>query len=90
MTNTLHAVQPDSASVDYSVSHHSADPSADTLPTNCSLVKTAPPLNTPEWRVRTVASLSQVEDLLDSLEAHGVKHREVLAIGNNVFAVRWR
>jgi len=80
----------DTAAVDYSGRELSADPGADTMPTNCSLSKTSPPMNSPEWRVKTVSTLSQVEDLLDSLEAHGVAHREVLAIGNNVFAVRWR
>ncbi len=80
----------ESAAVDYSGGQPSLDPGADTMPTNCSMSKTAPPANNVEWRVTTVASLSQVEDLLDSLEAHGIAHREVLAIGNNVFAVRWR
>lgn len=77
------------SSVDFSGSL-AVDSGADTMPVNCALSKTTFPANAPEWKVKTLANLWQVEDLLDSLEAHGVEHREVLAIGNNVFAVRWR
>jgi|GEM_PF-5492956 len=66
------------------------DPGSDTMPVNCAMSKTAFPANQPEWQVKTLGNLRQVEDLLDSLEAHGIEHREVLAMGNNVFAVRWR
>lgn len=42
------------------------------------------------WQSVTLARLSDVEDLLDSLEAHHVRHREVRCLGNNAFCVRWR
>ncbi len=65
----------------------SADPSADTL--SSAVEQTTPPAG-PTWTVRTVATLRQVEDLLDSLEAHGVAEKEVIALQDNLFAVRWR
>lgn len=42
------------------------------------------------WSVVTLDRLSDVEDLLDSLEAHQVCEREVRVIGNNSFRVRWK
>lgn len=66
-----------------------SDPSADTLPTGCAMSKTTPPASA-DWQVATLTNLSQVEDLLDSLEANGFAEREVLALGNSSFAVRWR
>jgi hypothetical protein len=66
-----------------------SDPSADTLPTGCAMSKTTPPAAS-EWQITTVTNLSQVEDLLDCLEAQGFAEREVLTLGNSSFAVRWR
>ena len=66
-----------------------ADPSEDTLTGLSELVQTTKPAGT-EWKMATVNSLSQVEDLLDSLEAAGVAEREVHTLANNLFAVRWR
>ena len=43
-----------------------------------------------EWQTATLTNLREVEDLLDALEAQGVKEREVVAIGDTTFAVRWR
>lgn len=42
------------------------------------------------WSVATVSRLSEVEDLLDCLEAHSVREREVRVLGNNSFRVRWK
>ena len=42
------------------------------------------------WQVATLHSLSEVEDLLDSLEARHVAQREVRTLGNSTFRVRWR
>lgn len=42
------------------------------------------------WQVATLHSLSEVEDLLDSLEARHVAQREVRTLANNTFRVRWR
>jgi hypothetical protein len=64
-----------------------SDP-ADTLPLTASVDVTPAPAA--GWQVATLANLSQVEDLLDSLEAHGVTEREVVTLQNNLFAVRWR
>jgi hypothetical protein len=65
------------------------DPSADTLPTGCAMAKTTPPA-AGDWQVTTLTNLTQVEDLLDCLEAQGFAEREVIALGNASFAVRWR
>jgi hypothetical protein len=48
------------------------------------------PAPTACWHVATLASLNQVEDLLDCLEARGVAEREVVTLEDNLFAVRWR
>ena len=64
-----------------------SDP-ADTLPLTASVDVTPAP--TVAWQVATLADLGQVEDLLDSLEAHGITEREVVTLQNNLFAVRWR
>jgi hypothetical protein len=66
------------------------DPSADTLTGLGAEVPTTPPTATGGWQVAVLANLSQVEDLLDSLESHGVAEREVVTLGGNCFAVRWR
>ena len=42
------------------------------------------------WSVVTLNRLSDVEDLLDSLEAHRVGEREVRVMGNSSFRVRWK
>lgn len=42
------------------------------------------------WTVITLTSLSDVEDLLDSLEAQKVAQREVRVMGNRSFRVRWK
>ena len=42
------------------------------------------------WSVVVLNRLSDVEDLLDSLEAHQVCEREVRVVGNNNFRVRWK
>ena len=42
------------------------------------------------WSVVTLNRLSDVEDLLDSLEAHHVAEREVRVMGNSNFRVRWK
>lgn len=41
------------------------------------------------WKNATLTRLCDVEDLLDSLEACGVKEREV-EMGQDSYAVRWR
>jgi len=43
-----------------------------------------------EWVVAVLDNLSRVEDLLDWLEAHGVTEREVTALADDRFRVRWR
>jgi hypothetical protein len=42
------------------------------------------------WQVATLTSLSEVEDLLDSLEVRHIAQREVKTLGNSTFRVRWR
>ena len=42
------------------------------------------------WSVVTLSRLCDVEDLLDSLEAHQVCEREVRVMGNSNFRVRWK
>lgn len=42
------------------------------------------------WSFMVLSDLGQVESLLDSLEAHHVEDREVCALGNSSFRVRWR
>ncbi len=70
------------------------DPSADTISGGGSLVRTAfaPPsaAGATGWQVATLSSLSDVEDLLDSLEVHGVRDREVVTVTDDQFAVRWK
>ncbi|MFO0936485.1 MAG: hypothetical protein U0798_08250 [Gemmataceae bacterium] len=43
-----------------------------------------------EWQVMTCDSLREVEHTLDNLENHGVTEREVVAMTNSCFAVRWK
>ena len=61
-----------------------ADPSAETLRTD------APARPRADWSLTTVSDLTDAEDLLDSLESHGVEERELIVLGNSSFAVRWR
>ncbi len=42
------------------------------------------------WSVVTLNRLCDVEDLLDSLEAHRVSEREVRVVGDSSFRVRWK
>jgi hypothetical protein len=67
----------------------SANPSDDTIGSEQAVIQTVL-MPQHEWQVATLSNLSQVEDLLDSLEAHGIAHREVHTLGDNVFAVRWK
>lgn len=60
------------------------DPAAETL-----VCGSSSPVRT-EWQLTTVTNLSEAEDLLDSLEAHGFTERELVVLGNSCFAVRWR
>jgi hypothetical protein len=68
------------------VPHTASD--VDTLPLSASLDVTPAPVAS--WQIATLTTLSEVEDLLDCLEAHDVGEREVIALDNNRFAVRWR
>src|SRR5689334_17177452 len=43
-----------------------------------------------DWQLTTVTDLRAAEDLLDSLENRGIEERELVALGNSAFAVRWR
>ena len=66
-----------------------ADPSSDTIQNDQAMVQTVlAPAH--DWQVATFVSLSEVEDLLDSLEAHGIERREVIALTDRCFAVRWK
>ena len=63
-----------------------SDPATETLADNSgahNAVRT-------DWQLAMVDSLSDAEELLDSLEARGIEHRELLILGNATFAVRWR
>ena len=64
------------------------DPASDTLSGEMA-VQTAFGPNT-DWKLVTLSRLRDVEDLLDSLEAHHVLEREVHTLGSSSFAVRWR
>jgi len=66
-----------------------SDPAADTLQNEQAMVRTVlAPAH--DWHVATLVSLTEVEDLLDSLESHGVRGGEVIAITDHCFAVRWK
>ena len=64
-----------------------ADPSGDTLHDE-SNVKTV--FVESAWQTTTVTGLDRATDLLDSLEAHGVRERELVTLGDESFLVRWR
>ena len=66
-----------------------ADPSSDTIQNDQAMAQTVlAPAH--DWQVATLEDLTRVEDLLDSLEAHGVESREVIAVTDHCFAVRWK
>lgn len=65
-----------------------ADPSADTLSEGDNQVKTV--FVPSSWQSTKLTSLTRVGDLLDSLEAHGVREREVVSLSESSFLVRWR
>jgi hypothetical protein len=64
-------------------------PSEDTVGGEQSVVQTVL-VGQSEWQIATLSNLTAVEDLLDSLEAHGIEHREVTCLADNIFAVRWK
>lgn len=64
-----------------------ADPSADTL---SGQVQVSTVFAADDWQTVTLSRLTEVEDLLDTLEAHHVTEREVQTLGNAAFRVRWR
>lgn len=61
------------------------DPTAETL-----AVGAADPTLAGDWQQVELSSLSEVENLLDTLEAGRVRHREMSVVGNDKFVVRWR
>jgi len=63
------------------------DPSADTLHGEAA-VQTV--FLEPRWQSTVVSSLGRATDILDSLEAHGVRDREVVTLADERFLVRWR
>lgn len=71
----------------------SLDPTADTVSAQ-DVVRTKlndpAPLKSDTWTTAQFSDLSQVEDMLDYLEAHGIGEREVEVISADRFAVRWR
>lgn len=42
------------------------------------------------WQTAVVGDLTAAEELLDELEFAGREEREVIALGNSTFVVRWR
>ena len=65
-----------------------AHASEDTLSCEADVKTVFPP--DAGWNVVALSNLRDVEDLLDSLEARCVADRELHALGNSKFAVRWR
>ncbi len=65
---------------------HFSDPSAVTMPSSHSHESTM----LGDWQTVELNRLSEVEDLLDSLENSSVRHREFQVLNNNTFVVRWR
>lgn len=49
-----------------------------------------PPAQPGEWQLLSCDTLQEAEYTLDSLENHGVKDRELVALSNSCFAVRWK
>jgi hypothetical protein len=63
--------------------------SADTLEGGMNF-RIFPPAKPGEWQILSCDTIREAEMTLDSLENHGVKDREMLALSNNCFAVRWK
>lgn len=66
-----------------------SDPAADTLEGGVAY-KVYPAAKPGEWQILTCDSLRDVEDALDNLENNGILERDVVALANNCFAVRWK
>lgn len=62
-----------------------ADPTAETLASAA-----ADPTLAGDWKRAELHSLSEVEELLDLLEARRVRQREMDVVNNDTFVVRWR
>lgn len=73
------------SSVVYPFAPRKVDPSADTMAGEAETV-----FADDGWTVITLTSLSEVEDLLDCLEAQKFAQREVRVMGNSRFRVRWK
>jgi|GEM_PF-6338979 len=43
-----------------------------------------------DWQMVELSNLTHVEDLLDNLEIHNIRHKEVEILGNDKFVVRRR
>ena len=67
----------------------SGDPAADTLEGGVAY-KVYPAAKPGEWQILTCDSLRDVEDAIDNLENTGILERDVVALANNCFAVRWK
>lgn len=67
----------------------SADPASDTLEGGVAY-KVYPAARAGDWQILTCDSLRDVEDALDNLENNGILERDVVALANNCFAVRWK
>ena len=75
--------------VDSFGSVRSTDPSSDTISNEQAMIRTK--INAGRaWQLKTLTNLSDVTDLLDQLEMHGIQQREVVALDDQTFAVRWR
>lgn len=66
----------------------SANPSSDTISSHQAMVQTKLN-NNRNWQLKTLNNLSEVTDLLDQLEMHGIQQREVVVLDDETFAVRW-
>lgn len=62
-----------------------SDPSAETLPINCSSATTL----AGDWQSQEFKTLCEVEDMLDWLENHDVRQTELQNLDGK-FLVRWR
>jgi len=63
--------------------------SSDTVPMTDAMAQTVLPPKS-DWQTQQLASLTDVEDLLDYLDVHGVETREVVILGDACFQVRWK
>jgi hypothetical protein len=61
------------------------DPTAETLASG-----SADPTLAGDWKRAELHSLSEVERLLDALEARHVRQREMDVVSDDTFVVRWR